>query len=475
MNQYWVDVVMNRKKYLIKNTALFALNSVGIRIITFLLVPLYTSVFSTYEYGMIDLITTIATILIPLITVNIGEAVMRFSLDEDANRNEIICVGIFFICFSVIAGTLVFAALQFVPSVHINPVLIYVYCVIQGIYQILSCNLRGQEKLLDYAIANIINTFLVAILNIVLLIVLKWGINGYFISYICAYFLAGMYCIFRGNIFLIFGQFKINPKLFMDMVKYSLVLVPNSFMWWIMNSSDHIMVTAMVGVAANGIYAISYKIPSILSTLSTVFNQAWSYSAIREDKSEDREEFNNHMYDNLVSFQFLITAILLFITRPFLRLYVDKAYYEAWKYTPFLLIGYFFLTMGTFLSTLYTVNKDSKGFLISGSIGALLNIMLNFMLIPILEVYGTALATCISYISVFVYRYFDTQKYMHIKIFKKKYLFGYLMLIMIGITVLFNNSISYIMLSFEVIIIFLVNNKFLITCKKELFRIIKRI
>lgn len=120
-----------------------------------------------------------------------------------------------------------------------------------------------------------------------------------------------------------------------SMAKYSVVLIPNTFMWWIMNSSDRVMVTSMIGVAANGIYAVSYKLPSLVSTLTGIFNQAWSYSAIREDGSEDENEYNNRVFNRLVSIVMLLSIMLLTIIKPFLKLYVGESYYEAWRYTPF--------------------------------------------------------------------------------------------------------------------------------------------
>lgn len=126
------------------------------------------------------------------------------------------------------------------------------------------------------------------------------------------------------------------------MVKYAIVLVPNSFMWWIMNSSDRLMVTAMVGVAANGIYAVAYKIPTLLSSVTQVFNQAWSYSAIREEGSSDEEKYNNDIYNRLVVIVCICAAGLMMVMKFFLRYYVGAEYYIAWKYTPVLIIGFIF-------------------------------------------------------------------------------------------------------------------------------------
>lgn len=468
------EMAMQRKKYLIKNTLLFSLNSIGTKLIVFFLVPLYTKAFTTAEYGIIDLVTTIATLLVPIITLNIGEAVMRFSLDEDANQNEIMSVGVFFIAFSFVLGFSVIGVISYFPAIIVDKKLIYVYCVAQGVYQTLSCNLRGQEKLLNYAVGNVLNTFAAAAFNIVFLIVLKIGINGYFYAYICAYLIASIYCFIIGDVAGTIKRYHLNRRLLKNMVKYSIVLVPNSLMWWIMNSSDHIMVTAMLGTAANGVYAISYKIPSILSALSTVFNQAWSYSAIHENKSADREEFNNNMYDNMVRFLVIATIFIMCITKPFLKIYVQSEYYSAWKYIPYLMVGSFFLTLGTFLSTFYTVNKDSKGFLFSGTAGAIVNIILNWLLIPEFAIHGAAFATCVSYIIVFLYRVKDTRKYMVVHVFKPIYIIEYILLILTALSMMIISAEGQVILIVEFVIALVLNYRFILEILKGIKNIVKR-
>ena len=451
---------MKRRAYLAKNMALFALSSIGTRMISFFLVPLYTAAFTTPEYGCVDLVSTIATLLLPAITINIGEAVMRFSLDDTTNESDIICIGVLVTSLSVALGTIVFAVLRFFPQITVSGWIVYLFCISQGIYQTAISILRGQEQLLQYAVGNILSTFLAAMLNIVFLLVFKWGINGYFLSYITAFFVAGTYCVISGDVFATLKNFHINPSLMGEMLKYSIVLVPNSMMWWIMNSSDHIMVTAMISVTANGIYAISYKLPSALSALSTVFNQAWSYSAIHENKSADRVEFNRNMYDKLLRFLLIVTSLLMCVMKPLMKIYVAPAYYEAWIYTPYLLVGSFFLTMATFLSTFYTVNKDSKGFLYSSSFGALINITLNWALIPVIGVHGAALATCVSYVSVFLYRVRDTRKYIKIDVFRHEYIAGYVILILTGASMFLPDWTGQAILAVEFLVILLLNRKF---------------
>ena len=120
----------------------------------------------------------------------------------------------------------------------------------------------------------------------------------------------------------------------------------------------------------------------------------------------------------------------------------SDAYFIAWKYAPFLIIGFVFQTLSTFLSTPYTVNKDSKGFLLSATTGAITNITLNVLLVFRFGIYGVAFATCISYIVVFLYRMVDTRKYVHVYVFDKKYLAVFGILFLQIIVIYLNNIIS---------------------------------
>ena len=250
------------------------------------------------------------------------------------------------------------------------------------------------------------------------------GIKGYFLAYIFSNIITIVFSFIAGNVLEVIKNYRLDIKMAKSMAKYSVVLIPNTFMWWIMNSSDRIMVSSMISVAANGIYAVSYKFPTLVSTLTTIFNQAWSYSAIREEGTDDESEYNNKIFRVLIGIVMLIGIGLLTFMKPFLSVYVGKEYYSAWKYTPFLTVGCVYLTMASFMATSYTVHKDSFGYLFSGTFGAIFNIAMNFILIPQVGVYGAAIATCISYILVFVFRLFHTRKYIQYNINNKEFIVG---------------------------------------------------
>ena len=430
----------SRNSYLLKNTAIFTLGNLATRCIAFLLVPLYTNVLSTSDYGTTDLITTISTIAVPIITLNIMESVMRFNLDKGVDKNKITKIGIVILCYGALIGLFVIPLASLWDRVSSYSVLIYFFVICSAASQVFLCDLRGKELLVHYSVGNILNTLLIAIFNILFLVVFKWGVRGYLLAYTLANGIVAIYALIVGKGYRAFSA-SLDVERMKSMLKYSTVLIPNSFMWWIMNSSDHVMVTSMIGIAANGVYAISYKFPSLITTVTGIFNQAWSYSAIREGDAEDLEKYTNNVFFSLRGVLFIIGIWMLTVLKPFLKWYVAEEYYEAWKYTPFLIIGCVFLTMATFMSTSYTVHKDSKGFLISGTVGAMLNITLNFVLIPLIGVYGAATATCFSYVAVFVFRVIHTKKYMSYKVVDREFIIGTIGLLINSVLMFFDGFI----------------------------------
>lgn len=457
-----------RNKYLFKNTIIFAVGNFASKFISFFLVPLYTSVLSTSDYGVVDLISTICMVLVPLFSLNISEAIMRFGLDKENKVDDICKIANKIFILSSLVSIILIPILNFVESINDFSIIIYLYLISLMGSQIYLCVLKGKEKLKLYTFGNVLNTFLIALFNIVFLVVFKFGLYGYLVAYVISNFIVMVYAIISSKAYK-YGVNNINIVLLKKMIKYSVVLIPTTFMWWIMNSSDRIMVTNMISSSANGIYAISYKLPTLISTIIGIFTQAWLFSAISEKDSDDKEKYTNQIYKYLFIVCIICCLGLFMIIKPFMKIYVSSDFYSAWKYSSFLAIGVVFQSLASFISTSYNVYKDNKGFLFSGLFGAILNIILNFILIPYFKVYGAAFATCISYIAVFLYRIFDTRKYLVIDIFNWKYILSYLLMIISAFSLYIDNLFGQVLLILEfLLLIILYKNEFLYLLDKIL-------
>lgn len=433
----------SRLKYLAKNTFIFTLGNLGTKLIAFFLVPLYTGVLSKEEYGTADLMITIASFVVPILICNINESIMRFMLDKNSNSDTILSTGFLIMGAMCVCSTACIPLIRIYPPFRNHFLYVYFYFISMGVQTILLYNLRGKEQLLHFSIGSIIHALSIALLNILFLLVFNWRLEGFLLSYILGNILTIIYAAIAGNVFKSLKNFKIDKRLTKEMLKFSVVLIPNSFMWWIMNSSDRIMLTAMSGIAISGLYAVSSKIPALVSMVSSIFNQAWNYSAIKEDESRDKDDYNNKVFTFLLAVTSIISLGVLLILKPFMKFYVSTDYYEAWKYSPPIIVGTLFLVLATFLSSQYTVKKDSKGFLFSSTAGAGINILLNFILIPMIGGLGAAVATGISYVTVYLYRAIDTKKYFSVHIFDVRNVIVYIAVIAGAVAVYLDNLLCY--------------------------------
>lgn len=428
----------SRAKYLLKNTSLFALSEIATKVINFILVPFYTYVLTKAQYGTADLVFTIGSLFVPLVMFNIGEAIMRFLLDKEADDKKIRSIEFSIILCGFFVSLVFIPVARFIPKMENYGIYIYLYIVFLAFQQVAVAYVRGKEKLLLYAVCNIINTLLVAGLNITFLLGFKLGIKGYLLAYIIAYAISGVFAFFTGGQLKDYKFVGIDKKLAKSMILFSLAVIPNSMMWWIINSSDKLMVSYMKDEGENGLLTVAYKIPSLLTTFSFILMQAWKYSAINEKDSKDKEEFNNKILYLFFRTVVLLSAGLLVFNDIITKIY-SQEYYESRFASSFLLFGNAFLAIATFFGTSYYVEKKMAGNLISAVIGAVVNIVFNLVLIPFYGAAGATMAAAICYVVIMTYRYIDTQKYLKLRFWTVSNMINMLLLLLI----LINANLKY--------------------------------
>ena len=446
-----------KNQYLAKNTFLFAIGNFGSKLISFLLVPIYTNILSTSGYGVLDIINVILTIGLPIITLNISESILRFLLDKDSNKDNILQICYYFSIISIIFSFMLIPIFNLIPEISTHSILIAIYLASSAISGIAMCYIRGVEKIKSYAIISIIKTSFIGILSIVFLVLLHMTIDGYLLAYILSEILAIILCFIFGVSDKKVKLSKPDIYLTKKMVSFSFFLIPNALMWWIINSMDRFMIIPMYGIDANGIYAVSSKVPAMLSIFTNIFNQAWLYSTVKNEQNDkkDSEKYTNYIYSIFFKTIMLVAIILVLIIKPLLNIYVGKSFYTAWIYSIPIIVGTAFSSLGTFISSEYNLHKDSRGFLKSATIGALINLILNYALMSILGVMGAAIATCISFISVFIFRAIDIRKYKKIKYIDRKKIPYIITLITTSISIYINcvflNILTYTLISILVI------------------------
>lgn len=407
-----------KNKKLIKNVGIFTIGSFGSKILSFLLVPLYTAVLSTQNYGTADLISTTASLLIPILTLSIQDAVLRYALDKNIEKNDVINTALRVVIKGSIllaVGIIILNYLKIFQLENIYYWFLFLFFVSGAFNTLFNLYLRGKNKVKVIAASGILNTFITCISNIVFLIVFKFGIIGY----LCALFIgelsSAFFQFFLGKIYKDIKLRKYNDMTH-EMLRYSIPLIPNSIAWWINNASDRYILTFLRGVAENGIYAVSYKVPTMLAVFQSIFNNAWSISAITEFDENDADGFFGDNYKRYSFFSYLVCSFLILLNIPIAHFLYANEFFLAWKAVPFLLVGTMFNGISIFEGSLYAAVKRTKLVASTTVIGAIINTICNFIFINIYGMVGAALATMIGYTITWLLRTWFLKSIIRLKV-----------------------------------------------------------
>lgn len=470
-------MIQKEDKYnkLRNDTIWMTIGNFSSKFLSFLLVPLYTACLSTEDYGISDLITVTVSLLIPILTLCLAEGILRFTLNEKYNKQQIFTLTM--IVFSLGTLLLILFTPILLELLNLMDYSIYflIYYIVSSMTIILQQFVKGLNHIKSYVITGIISTAVIISSNIVLLLILNWGIIGYLLSMIFGNLLALIYLLIKEKIYLyICNPKKIRKYLIHDIFFYSIPLIPNSVSWWINNSLDRYIINFYSGVAALGIYSVSYKIPSIVAVISNIFSNSWQISAIENYESQDAMDFYEDVYKKYSSLYIVFSSVVIVFIKVIAQIMFAKDFYSAWICSMILTLAAVFQAMAGYLGAIYGAAMKTKSIFITTMLGAIINIILNIVMIPFLGVSGAAIATLLSYIIVWLIRIYSLEKIMPLSFDLKKDILSYTLIILI----ILNNYIGY---NFGIIIngvillfIFALNKEMIKIVLKFVINIIKR-
>ena len=271
----------SKGKELIINTAIVAIGKISTQFISFFLLPLYTAILSTKEYGVVDLLNTYVFLIIPIVFLQIDQAIFRFLIDARKNEDyqkKLISTTI----FTVIIQSLLFIILFLLGSVFIKNE--YKYFLIINVVATMFSNIllqisRGIGDNKTYSIGSLISGSFAVIFNVLFIVFLHLGAYGMLLATFLANILCSCYIFIKKEIYKFIKIEYFNYKDLKEMWKYSLPLVPNQLSWWVINASDRTIITTFLGITFNGVYSAANKFSSVCITLFNIFNMTWSESA----------------------------------------------------------------------------------------------------------------------------------------------------------------------------------------------------
>lgn len=381
----------NPYRTLLSNTFLISFGTFGSKLLAFFMVRFYTGVLAPSDYGTADLIMQTADLLLPIVSLGIINGVFRFSLGCYESRKSVFSAGV----YTITAGTLLLAGivslLSTAPVFHGYAGLIACYTLTACYHSLCAQFIRAEGKTALFAGQGMLNTALVIGLNILFLVVFRFGIAGYVLSVALADGLCTVYLVLKERLWTLLIPHP-QKGIFQQMLRYSIPLIPTTVFWWITSVSDRYMVTGFLGADANGLYAVAYKIPTILTLISGIFLDAWQFSAISEAEGsrEAHVRFYSQIWSSFQTVMFLSGSVVIALCHLEIRLLSAEEYYAAWQYVPVLSVAMIFASFAAFMGSVYVVTKKSSLSFWTAMAGAGVNLLLNLLLIPSVGIQGAA-------------------------------------------------------------------------------------
>ena len=410
---------MDKYKKLATNTIIFAIGTFSSKVLSFLLMPYVTRMMATGDYGTADLVQQTANVLIPIVFLQINSAALRFALDKDGDKAEVLTVGI----RTTLRGFLVFLLLAYPMSlIEINGfrlkdylVLIYAFVLVSGFRQLCQQFVRGCGQVKIFAIDGILATATTLVFNLLLLGPFHWGVNGYILAIIASDLCSIIFLTVSCKLWHFVKLKGVRKSTTFDMLKYSIPMMPSIILWWIINVSDRFMITGFIDTGANGLYTAASKIPNFVIMFSSIFIDAWQLSAVDEYHTEETENFFTKVFRVYSGGIFSVAAVLILFCQLFTKILVAPSYYDSWQYVPILIIGTAISCHVNFLASVYMAEKKNVMAMVTAAAGAATNVVLNLILIPIMGANGAAIATAVSFIVAFVARAADARRFLKIR------------------------------------------------------------
>lgn len=451
---------MSTYKKLIGNSFIFAIGNLGSKLISIILVPLYTYYLTTSEYGTVDLITTTTSLLLPIVSLSIFDAVLRFAMDKKQPTDVVFTNAIVVTGLGSLIAILTYPILSELNVFGGLLIFMYVILILQAFQTLSAQFVRAIGKVKVFALNGIVQTLIIGLMNIILLVYFNMGIAGYLLAMVASNLVSIIYLTIVGKTYKFINFKKINKTLSKKMLVYCVPLIPNALMWWVMNASSRYFILFFVGANANGLFAVANKIPSLLSILNQIFSQAWQLSAIEEFDSKDKSKFYSEVFNYFSMFMFLGTSAILVVIKVTMDFAVAPEFYTSWKYVPFLLLGVVFSSFSSFLGTNYVAAKKTGGVFRTSVIGGIVNVVSNLIFIPLIGTNGAGVSTMISFFVIWVIRVYDTKQFIDMKL-NLKILFANISIIAIQIAIIYLNltSVMEIVIEASLFVILIIINK----------------
>ncbi len=418
--------MIEKLKELTKDTAIYGLSTIVGRFLGFLLIPFYTNVFSTSDFGIYANVYAYVAFLNIVYIYGMDSAFLKYSSIAKAEEKKItFSTPFLFVTFtSLFLSFLLFLFRDFAVTVMQIPGG-YSYLIYYVIFIILTdslalipfAHLRLQRKASKFALIKVLNILINIALNLVLILKYNYGIEAIFVGNLAAStfsFLALLPEIIK------YLKIKIDKEVLRKMLKFALPYLPASMAATVVQVIDRPILKALTNDSAVGIYQANYKLGIFMMLFVSMFQYAWQPFFLNNARNEKAKELYSQVLTLfLMAAGFIWVIISLFIDDIVTieiagKTIIGREFLSGLEIVPIILLAYIFHGLYVNFTAGIYIEEKTKYFPYITGAGAAVNVVVNLLLIPILGIMGAAFATLASYLVMSVSLFFVSQKFYKI-------------------------------------------------------------
>lgn len=401
-----------------RNTLLVFIGRVGAKCINLLMLPFYTRWLSVEDYGITDIINVYVTFILSFVSCFIADSIFIFPKNQSfCKQKEYFSSGLFFLGFSSCITALLFIIIAYIAKSYLwvnsfidNLWLIYGMVIATFLQQFIQQFVRSIDKIQIYSITGVILTVLIAFFSS--LLIPLYGVLGFVASMILSNLMAALYSLFASKSYHFISVYCIRFASCKEMLRYSIPLIPNGIMWWMVFALNRPFLEHYLGMHSVGVFAVANKFPGILTMFFTIFITSWQISVLEEFHKDDYQDFYNKIFKCIAFLLFVIFFTISLCSEIFITLFVSPDYYSAVRYIPILTLSAVFSNISEFVGCNFIAVKKSCYFFYSSIYGAITALILNIVLIPSLGILGASLSILISFVVIMLVRLYYSRSYI---------------------------------------------------------------
>lgn len=428
--------MLDKIKSLSKQTLIYGTSTIIGRFLNFLLVPFYTNIFPPAEYGIVSVVYAFIGFMTIVYTAGLEQGFFKFASSKEFGTPK---QNFSLPFFTILINSAIFSVVILIISLNIpglwilkgTSTSIINYSVLILFFDALVfvpfARLRLDNKPKVFAAIKIANIVVNVVLNFILIIYYKMGIEAIFISNLISSVITFILLI---PVIIKNLSFKFNKQLFNELLRFSLPYIPAGLSSIIVQVISRPVMLLLTNEENVGIFQANYRLGIFMMLVVSMFDYAWRPFFLNIAKEKDAKQIFSGILTYFTGFCTIVLIVLTFFIEDIIKIplpgrgtLIGAKYWAGIYIVPIVLFAYIFNGIYINLMPGIYFEKKTKFLPFITGLGAIVNVAGNFILIPVMGLYGAAIATLLSYISMAVYIYFVTKKFYPVKYeFKKIYL-----------------------------------------------------